>query len=153
MFERTYLNTILATIACISVTAVAATAQQTSPDADMSDLYNHSTTATSQQPNAQAGSGAESTRGGIATAPETNAKSNAAVNTKRQESRTAAAPVAGRNSFTEGEARRRIESFGYFNVSNLKKDDQGIWRGSAMRNGQTTDIALDYQGNIVGNQP
>jgi hypothetical protein len=34
------------------------------------------------------------------------------------------APVAGANSFTEGQAKSRIESSGYANVSELRKDDQ-----------------------------
>ena len=53
------------------------------------------------------------------------------------------------NSFTEGEAKSRIETLGFANVSNLKKDDTGVWRGHAMKNGQPVDISLDYQGNVV----
>jgi hypothetical protein len=40
-----------------------------------------------------------------------------------------AAPVEGANSFTEGQAKSRIESNGYTNVSGLAKDDQGIGGG------------------------
>ena len=57
-------------------------------------------------------------------------------------------PVKGSNSFTEGEARSRIEDKGFSNVSALKKDDDGIWRGRAMKSGQQVDVALDYQGNV-----
>lgn len=78
-----------------------------------------------------------------------NKTGNAAINTNKSESRTAAAPVPGRNSFTEGEARNRIEKFGYSNVGDLKKDANGVWRGTATKNGTTGDVALDYQGNIV----
>jgi hypothetical protein len=78
-----------------------------------------------------------------------NKPKNAAINTNKGESRTAAAPVPGRNSFTEGEARNRIEKFGYSNVTGLTKDADGIWRGTATKNGATGDVALDYQGNIV----
>src|ERR1700744_1034154 len=59
------------------------------------------------------------------------------------------APVAGANSFTEGQARSRIESKGYTNVSGLKKDDKGVWRGTAMRDGKSVDVSLDFEGNIV----
>src|SRR3954452_6358697 len=59
------------------------------------------------------------------------------------------APVEGRNSFTEGEAKSKIEKAGFSNVSGLKKDDSGIWRGKAMKNGQSVDVSLDYQGNVV----
>src|SRR5947208_15917216 len=59
------------------------------------------------------------------------------------------APVKGRNSFTEGEAKSRIEKNGFSNVSGLAKDDNGVWRGKAMKNGQQVNVSLDYQGNVV----
>jgi putative membrane protein len=55
----------------------------------------------------------------------------------------------GANSFTEDQAKDRIEDAGYSNVSKLIKDDQGIWRGQASKDGKNIPIALDYQGNIV----
>ena len=66
---------------------------------------------------------------------------------------TATAPVAGANSFTEGEAKSRIESRGFANVTQLRKDEQGIWRGKAQRNGAPIDVALDFQGNVFPAQP
>ncbi|MCK8786134.1 hypothetical protein M0638_17300 [Roseomonas sp. NAR14] len=60
----------------------------------------------------------------------------------------ATAPVPGANSFTEGQARGRIEQAGFSGVTDLRKDDNGIWRGRATRNGAATDVALDYQGNV-----
>jgi hypothetical protein len=59
------------------------------------------------------------------------------------------APVKGRNSFTEGEAKSRLESNGFSNVSGLAKDDDGVWRGKAMKNGKEVEVSLDYQGNVV----
>ena len=41
------------------------------------------------------------------------------------------APANGSNSFTEGQAKDRIAQRGYTNVADLKKDDNGVWRGSA----------------------
>lgn len=61
------------------------------------------------------------------------------------------APTAlekGANSFTEGQARSRIESAGFTNITGLHKDDMGIWRGQGTRNGKTTDIGFDYKGNV-----
>lgn len=75
-----------------------------------------------------------------------------AVTTQHTEPRSAAAPVAGANSFTEGQARARIGDAGFADVQGLRLDDQGIWRGRAMRNGQQTGVALDYQGNVVATQ-
>ena len=57
--------------------------------------------------------------------------------------------MPGANSYTEGEARRRIEEKGFGQVTGLKKDDKGIWRGTAMKDGKSMAVALDYQGNIV----
>jgi hypothetical protein len=62
----------------------------------------------------------------------------------------AGTPVPGSNSFTEGQARGRIEDAGFRDVSDLTKDDQGIWRGRATRGGAQTSVALDYQGNVFG---
>jgi len=61
----------------------------------------------------------------------------------------AAAPVAGANSFTEGQAKSRIESSGFSNVSALNKDDQGVWRGKAQKDGKSVDVSLDFQGNVI----
>jgi hypothetical protein len=58
-----------------------------------------------------------------------------------------AAPIAGTNSFTEGQAKSRIESKGFKSVSHLKKDDTGVWRGEAMQNDKT--VSVDFQGNVV----
>ena len=60
-----------------------------------------------------------------------------------------AAPVPGANSFTEGQAKSKIESGGYTQVSGLKKDDNGVWTGSAMKGGQKVNVKLDFQGNVV----
>jgi hypothetical protein len=59
------------------------------------------------------------------------------------------APAAGANSFTESQAKSRIQDAGYSNVSGLTKDKDGIWRGRAAKGGTTVGVALDYQGNVV----
>jgi protein CpxP len=55
----------------------------------------------------------------------------------------------GANSFTEAQARSRIEAQGFSDVKDLRKDEQGIWRGTAMRNGQGANVALDFRGTIT----
>ena len=59
------------------------------------------------------------------------------------------APVAGANSFTESQAKSRIEAAGYSNVSGLAKDKDGVWRGKGAKSGTTVDVSLDYQGNVT----
>jgi len=61
----------------------------------------------------------------------------------------AGAPLKGANSFTEGQAKDRALARGYTDVSELKKDDAGIWRGSATMDGKSVGVAIDYKGNVV----
>ncbi|BCP53753.1 hypothetical protein K32_23700 [Kaistia sp. 32K] len=60
-----------------------------------------------------------------------------------------AAPVAGKNSFTEGQARDRIAAAGYSDVSALVQDADGIWRGKASKGGTVMNVAVDFQGNVT----
>lgn len=55
----------------------------------------------------------------------------------------------GANSFTEGQVRTRLEGAGFTNVTELAKDNDGIWRGKAMRDGKSMTVGFDYKGNIA----
>ena len=57
--------------------------------------------------------------------------------------------LPGANSFTESQARDVMEKAGFQDVKELKKDEQGIWRGQASKSGQQVGVALDYRGNVV----
>lgn len=57
----------------------------------------------------------------------------------------------GANSFTEAQARDRILHDGYSQVSGLTKGSDGIWRGSATKNGTQVHVALDYKGHVSNN--
>lgn len=81
------------------------------------------------------------------TPPANQGPNNPAVN--KPGSNNPGAPVAGKNSFTEGQAKSRIEAKGYTKVTNLKKDDSGVWRGKATKDGKSVDVSLDFQGNVV----
>ena len=81
------------------------------------------------------------------TPPAKSGPNNNAVNSSGQNNSNA--PVAGRNSFTEGQAKSKIEEAGYTNVSDLKKDDNGVWRGkAAKKGGSATAVSVDFQGNV-----
>ena len=60
-----------------------------------------------------------------------------------------AAPVAGANSFTEAQAKSRLETSGFSNVSALQKDANGVWRGKANKGGKAVDVSVDFQGNVT----
>lgn len=80
------------------------------------------------------------------TPPAKSGPGNNAVNTPGQNNSNA--PVAGRNSFTEGQAKSAIEKAGYTNVTELKKDANGVWRGKASKGGSSTAVSVDFEGNV-----
>ena len=57
-------------------------------------------------------------------------------------------PVKGANSFTRSEAKKQIEAKGYTHVAGLKKDKDGVWRGTAQKDGASGPVSVDYQGNV-----
>ena len=59
-----------------------------------------------------------------------------------------AMPVAGANSFTMNQAKSQIEAKGYTRVAKLKKDENGVWRGTATKDGKPGPVSVDYQGNV-----
>jgi hypothetical protein len=80
------------------------------------------------------------------TPPAKDGPNNNAVNSAGQNNSNA--PVAGRNSFTEGQAKSKIEDAGYTGVIELKKDDDGVWRGKANKGGSVMAVSVDFQGNV-----
>jgi hypothetical protein len=72
-----------------------------------------------------------------------------AVATGDADSKTSQAPVAGKNSFTMDQAESRLRDHGFAAVKGLAKDDQGVWRGTAMKDGKPVKVSVDYQGNIT----
>jgi hypothetical protein len=61
------------------------------------------------------------------------------------------APLAGANSFTESQVKDRLVAWGYATVAGLKKDSDGVWRGTATDAGKSMNVAVDFKGNIVAN--
>jgi len=120
----------LATAAALAVLSTAALAQTSSQNSS----GQNSTPQTLNAQNQGSGNGSGS---------------NPAVNVKPAGSPESTGAVQpGANSFTEGQARSRIEAQGFKDVSELRKDEQGIWRGKAMRDGTSTSVMLDFKGNV-----
>lgn len=63
-------------------------------------------------------------------------------------SANAPTPAKGANSFTHAQAKTRIEKDGFSNVSDLTKDHDGVWRGTAQKGGSNVNVWLDYKGNV-----
>jgi len=80
------------------------------------------------------------------TPPPLPQKGNNAINeTGKKNSDT---PVKGANSFTEDQAKSRMQAAGYEGISELKKSDDGVWRAKALRGRSRFEVSLDYQGNV-----
>ena len=85
----------------------------------------------------------------VAQDASTNSSTNPpAVATGHADSKTSAAPVGGRNSFTQKQAAHRLRDHGYGQVNGLTKDDQGVWHGTAVKDSASVNVSVDYQGNI-----
>jgi putative membrane protein len=54
----------------------------------------------------------------------------------------------GANSFTEAQAKSRLEDAGITGVTGLTKDENGIWRGRGSWQGRSVAVGLDFRGNI-----
>jgi hypothetical protein len=49
------------------------------------------------------------------------------------------------------QAKAQIESKGYSTITSLRRDDDGVWRGRAKRNGSFRNVRLDREGNVTEN--
>lgn len=73
-----------------------------------------------------------------------------AVSDPKDTAKTTAAPVAGKNSFTEKEVTKRLQDNGYTNVTAVTLDKAtGVWQATATKGGATGPVQVDYQGNIT----
>jgi hypothetical protein len=143
------MKTLALALAAASLVAGSASFAQTAPG-----------TTTSRAPAATAPASPSTTTGAVTAPPNTttttsdsNKRDSAAASGDSNQAvattgANAPAPAKGANSFTMGEARSRIEKNGFSNVSDLAKDDNGVWRGKAQKGGNTTTVWLDYKGNV-----
>lgn len=74
----------------------------------------------------------------------------AAVANPKDTNKTTAAPVSGKNSFTQAQIVSRLEKDGYTAVTNVKHDEaSGVWHATATKGGAARSVDVDYQGNIT----
>jgi putative membrane protein len=62
-----------------------------------------------------------------------------------------AKPAVRGNLFTQQQAREHLLHLGYTQVSELSKDENGVWRGSATKDGKTLSVAVDVKGTVAKN--
>jgi hypothetical protein len=59
-------------------------------------------------------------------------------------------PARGKNSFTQAQAKGRIEKHGYDAVTDLHKDQDDVWHARATKkDGGDVAVALDWMGNVI----
>jgi hypothetical protein len=54
-------------------------------------------------------------------------------------------------AFTADQAKAQIEAQGYSEVSGLKKDSRGVWRGKAVKDGSRENMTLHVNGSVTAN--
>lgn len=92
---------------------------------------------------ADASAGATDPGGAVSPPP---AAPNDAVNADANTGDTSQS--AASNSFTEDQARGHIENAGYTNVSPLTKTADGLWTGTATKDGKSTSVSVDFKGAV-----
>lgn len=86
------------------------------------------------------------TSAAYAQTPANDGPQNPAV--KGMHDNNSSTPVSGANSFTKSQAQSQITAKGYTHVKGLKKGKDGVWRGTATKDGQAGPVSVDYQGNV-----
>ncbi len=130
-----------ATLLAGSAIAQTASPTTTAPGSTVPSMSTTNTTTTNTATGTPSGTGVIDRNTGTAAA---SGDRNQAVATT---SANAPAPARGANSFTQAEARRRLERNGFSAVTGLRKDEAGVWRGTGSKAGQQGAIWLDYKGN------
>ncbi|WP_342249700.1 hypothetical protein [Sphingomonas sp. OTU376] len=60
-----------------------------------------------------------------------------------------ARPARGHSSFTQSQARGRIAKAGFTKISGLRKNNDGVWQGRAMKHRRPVTVMLDFKGNVT----
>ena len=102
-------------------------------------------------PAAAGGSASGGVAGGSAGAVTPQAPKSADVVSASADTVGGHALLKGANSFTEGQARGRLEHHGYNQVSRLTEGKDGIWRGTAAKSGAMVHVGVDFKGDIAIN--
>lgn len=96
---------------------------------------------------------APATGGATGSATDTDATSTKTPAVATPDTKNPQAPVEGENSFTEEQAKDRIQDAGFTNITGLTLRDNGIWEGTATKGADNVTVQLDYQGNVTTKAP
>jgi hypothetical protein len=79
----------------------------------------------------------------------TTATPNSQTSTPPTEAATT--PFTTERAFTADQAKSKIEAKGYSDLSGLRKDAKGVWRGKATKDGLPVSVTLDAEGKVTAN--
>ena len=82
--------------------------------------------------------------GKVVSAPETPVNAPVSADTHP----TDAAQTPGASSFTSDQAKGHIENAGYTGVGALTQTPDGIWHGTATKDGKSVAVSVDYKGAV-----
>jgi hypothetical protein len=60
-----------------------------------------------------------------------------------------AAPAPSKGVSSSKQVRHQLKTQGYTHVKGLKKDEQGVWHGTAKKDGNKVSLSVDAQGNVT----
>lgn len=160
--KRAKMRAILAATAALSLIADCAFGQTTRTNPSASSTSKTIPSSSSTSPNSPCSSTNPTSPCYSANAPRNPCYSAAAPNepcstTTTPNSQTSTSPPAPTtpqatvHAFTKDQAMSQIEAKGYSNVSGLRKDAEGIWRGKAEKDGLPVNVTLDVKGNVTAN--
>jgi hypothetical protein len=55
----------------------------------------------------------------------------------------------GTRSYSQAQARARLEAMGFLAIGELRLDPKGVWRGVATSGARRVDVGLDKQGKVA----
>jgi hypothetical protein len=76
---------------------------------------------------------------------------NGAINTDANKGESQLSP--GHNSFTQDQARGRIQDAGYTDIGTLSQTADGVWTAQAKKDGKTVDVFVDFKGAVSAHAP
>lgn len=102
-------------------------------------------TMTACGPKTEADAGKDRTAGPVVSTSE--APRNEAVDTTPTTGESG--PTPGASSYTEAQAKGAIESAGYTGVGALTQNTNGLWQGTATKDGKSVTVSVDYKGAVT----
>jgi hypothetical protein len=162
--ERTKMRAFIVAIAALSLISDGAFGQTTRTSPSASSTSKSIPSSSSTSPNSPCSSTNPTSPCYSANAPRNPCYSAVAPNepcstttTPNLQTSPAPSPPAATTSlatdraFTADQAKVQIEAQGYSNVSGLRKDLKGVWRGKAVKDGLPVNMTLDVDGNVTAN--